>query len=104
MLQFGFTALGYMIGNGLAENKAFIGIGSAVIFWLLTLMNIRGMEWTKIINSVSAWCGVFIPSAILIILAIVWLLTGHPMQTNYTSASNWVPILDTGIPLYFCPV
>ncbi len=31
---------------------------------------------------------VFIPSAILIILAIVWLLTGHPMQTNYTSASN----------------
>ncbi len=44
MLQFGFTALGYMIGGGLAENKAFIGIGSAVIFWLLTLMNIRGME------------------------------------------------------------
>ncbi|MDI4760429.1 APC family permease, partial [Salmonella enterica subsp. enterica serovar Montevideo] len=53
MLQFGFTALGYMIGGGLAENKAFIGIGSAVIFWLLTLMNIRGMEWTKIINSIS---------------------------------------------------
>lgn len=48
MLQFGFTALGYMIGGGLAENKAFIGIGSAVIFWLLTLMNIRGMEWTKL--------------------------------------------------------
>lgn len=71
MLQFGFTALGYMIGGGLAENKAFIGIGSAVIFWLLTLMNIRGMEWTKIINSISAWCGVFIPSAILILLAVV---------------------------------
>ena len=95
MLQFGFTALGYMIGGGLAENKAFIGIGSAVIFWLLTLMNIRGMEWTKIINSVSAWCGVFIPSAILIILAIVWLATGHEMQTDYATAANWVP--DLGI-------
>lgn len=93
MLQFGFTALGYMIGGGLAENKAFIGIGSAVIFWLLTLMNIRGMEWTKIINSISAWCGVFIPSAILILLAVVWLCTGHQMQTDYTTAKNWIPDL-----------
>lgn len=93
MLQFGFTALGYMIGGGLAENKAFIGIGSAVIFWLLTLMNIRGMEWTKIINSISAWSGVFIPSAILILLAVVWLCTGHQMQTDYTTAKNWIPDL-----------
>lgn len=93
MLQFGFTALGYMIGGGPAENKAFIGIGSAVIFWLLTLMNIRGMEWTKIINSISARCGVFIPSAILILLAVVWLCTGHQMQTDYTTAKNWIPDL-----------
>ncbi|SFM97678.1 Amino acid transporter [Izhakiella capsodis] len=94
MLQFGFTALGYMFSAGLAQNKVFIGVGSAVIFWLLTMMNIRGMEWTKIINSISAWCGVFIPSAILILLAIVWLITGHPMQTNYASVSDWIPDLS----------
>lgn len=103
MLQFGFTALGYMIGGGTAENKAFIGIGSAVIFWLLTLMNIRGMEWTKIINSISAWCGVFIPSAILILLAVVWLCTGHQMQTDYTTAKNWIRISDTGIRSFSYP-
>ncbi|SUG87567.1 putative amino acid transporter [Salmonella enterica subsp. enterica] len=56
-------------------------------------MNIRGMEWTKIINSISAWCGVFIPSAILILLAVVWLCTGHQMQTDYTTAKNWIPDL-----------
>ena len=83
-----------MFSTSLAENKAFIGIGSAVIFWLLTLMNIRGMEWTKIINSVSAWCGVFIPSAILIVLAIVWLVTGHKMQTDYAHATLWIPDLS----------
>ncbi|MGL4195702.1 MAG: APC family permease [Edwardsiella piscicida] len=94
MLQFGFTALGYMFSASLAENKIFIGVGSMVIFWLLTLMNIRGMQWTKIINSVSAWCGVFIPSAILILLAIVWLATGHPMQTDYATPANWVPDLS----------
>lgn len=93
MLQFGFTALGYMISKSLAENNIFIGAGSAVIFWLLTLMNIRGMRWTRMINSISAWCGVFIPSAILIVLAIFWLLSGHAMQTDYTTAGNWLPDL-----------
>lgn len=94
MLQFGFTALGYMFRGNLAESKAFIGIGSMVIFWLLTLLNIRGMQWTKIINGVSAWCGVFVPSAILILLAVVWLATGHKMQTDYTTATNWIPDLS----------
>ncbi|MGK7351119.1 APC family permease, partial [Salmonella enterica] len=59
----------------------------------LTLMNIRGMEWTKLINSTSAWCAVFIPSAILILLALVWLCTGHPMLSDQTTAKNWIPDL-----------
>ncbi len=93
MLQFGFTALGYIISPELAENKVFIGVGSMVIFWILTFMNVLGLKWTKIINSVSAWLGVFIPSAILILLGIVWVATGHPMSTDYATASNWIPDL-----------
>lgn len=93
MLQFGFTAIGYVVSPELAENKTFIGLGSMVVFWLLTLMNVRGMEWTKAINAVSAWLGVFIPSGVLILLAVVWLLTGHPMSTDYTFGSQWLPDL-----------
>ena len=52
MLQFGFTAIGYVVSPELAENKTFIGLGSMAVFWLLTLMNVRGMEWTKAINAV----------------------------------------------------
>ena len=52
MLQFGFTAMGYVISPELANDKVFIGVSSMVVFWILTFMNIRGMEWTKIINSV----------------------------------------------------
>ncbi|PDN29011.1 hypothetical protein CBI70_22840, partial [Salmonella enterica] len=33
------------------------------------------------------------PSAILILLAVVWLCTGHQMQTDYTTAKNWIPDL-----------
>ena len=91
MLQFAFTALGYVISPELAENPTFIGVSSIVIFWFLTFMNIKGMQWTKIINSVSAWLGVFIPAAILILVAGAWLISGHPMSTDYMTAANWMP-------------
>lgn len=91
MLQFAFTALGYIISPELAQDPTFIGVSSIVIFWLLTLMNIRGMQWTKIINSVSAYLGVFIPSAILILTAGAWLISGQPMSTDYHTAANWMP-------------
>ena len=94
MLQFGFTAMGYIISPDLASDKVFIGVGSMVIFWILTLMNIRGMQWTKIINSVSAYLGVFIPSAIIILLGVVWIATGHEMSTDYHTAANWIPDLS----------
>ena len=42
MLQFGFTAIGYMFSPELAQNQVFIGVGSMVVFWILTLMNIKG--------------------------------------------------------------
>lgn len=91
MLQFAFTALGYVISPELAGDATFIGVSSIVIFWLLTLMNIRGMQWTKIINSVSAYLGVFIPSGILVFCAAAWLISGQPMATDYQTAANWIP-------------
>lgn len=91
MLQFAFAALGYIISPELAENPTFIGVSSIVIFWLLTFLNIKGMQWTKIFNSVSAWLGVFIPAGILLLVAGAWVVAGFPMATDYQTAANWIP-------------
>ena len=48
-----------------------------------------GMKWTKIINSVSAYLGVFVPSAVIFLSAVWWVLAGHPMSTDYHTAANW---------------
>lgn len=42
MLQFAFTALGYVISPELAENPTFIGVSSIVIFWFRTLKACSG--------------------------------------------------------------
>ena len=91
MLQFGFTAMGYIFSPELAADKAFIGVGSMIVFWVLTIVNLLGLRWTKRINFLSAWLGVFLPAAIIVLLAVVWLASGRPMATDYSHLDGWLP-------------
>lgn len=93
MLQFMMTTIAFCFNAGLANSKAFIGITSIIVFWILTLLNIYGMEWTKKINNFGALFGVIVPGVVLILLAVYWLASGHPMQTDYHTAANWIPNL-----------
>lgn len=93
MLQFGFAAVsGNLLSAEIADNKVFIGVGSAVIFWVLTLINMRGLKFTNLINSLSVYLGIFIPAAIIGAVALYWLVSGRPMQTDYVSeAASFIP-------------
>ncbi|KJG57258.1 amino acid transporter [Photobacterium kishitanii] len=93
MLQFGFAAVsGNIMSAKIADNKVFVGVGSAVIFWILTLINMRGLKFTNIVNSLSVYLGIFIPSAVIAVIAIYWVISGHPMQTDYVSQSaSFIP-------------
>jgi len=92
-LQFMTTTIGYAISESLGQNQVFIGLTSIIIMWVLTFVNVKGMNWTNKINNLGAIFGVFIPSSILILLAIYWVLTGHSMATNYSDINNWIPKL-----------
>ncbi|WP_197082478.1 APC family permease [Rubeoparvulum massiliense] len=103
MLSFFFVTIAYIIDPALADNKVFIGIASALMMWVLTWLNIKGMDWTKRINNWGAILGVFVPSIILVLLAVVWLVTGRPMMTDYTfTAANWLPDLAHWDTIVFC--
>jgi amino acid transporter len=100
MLQFLTTTVGYTINASLAENKVYIGVTSIIIMWILTMLNIKGMDWTKKINNFGAIFGVFVPAGVLIILALYWLATGHPMATDYLRQKIGYQIYQNGIILY----
>lgn len=97
LLFFGFSTLTYVLPfNGdcffLGISKTtFIGIGSMLLFVLLTCLNILGIKWTKIINSVLIYLGVFLPTIILIVSACVWLLYGDGIQTDYNDVKSYIP-------------
>lgn len=101
LLQFLVTTLCYCFDETLAANKVFVGISSLLIFWGLTWLNVLGIEWTKKINNLGGLFGVIIPGIALISLALYWVATGHAMQTDYHTPSNWVPQLHRWSTLVF---
>lgn len=101
LLQFLMTTLVFCFDESLAFNKVFVGLSSMGIFWGLTGLNIRGIEWTRKINNMGALCGVIVPGMILISLAVYWMATGHPMQTDYHTPGNWVPQINNWTTIVF---
>ena len=81
VLTFGAVSIAFIGMNpasdeALASNRLFTLIVVLAIYWLATFISLRGLGW---VGKVSKWGGVIgtiIPSAILIILAAVYLLTG----------------------------
>ncbi len=94
MLQFVVASVGFVFDEALASNKVFIGITSMIVFWILTIINIRGMKATKKLINFTTIFGIFVPGAILVLLTIYWLASGHPMATDYGTISNWIPDLS----------
>lgn len=81
--------ISYFIGRPeLADNKIVVMILSVVIFWLLSMMSMKGMGGSKIFTSFGAF-GSFIPSVILISFAFIAIvvLKKRPSASVYTVAT-----------------
>ena len=55
------------------------------IYWLLTLLSLRGMKLSGTISTITALLGTLFPMALIIILGLFWLLTGHAPQIPFST-------------------
>lgn len=77
----------YLMDPALAQNKYYlIGVILAV-FWALTLVNLRGLKVSAHFSSVCAVIGMVVPMVLIIFLAILWMVTGQPLQVHFTTQS-----------------
>lgn len=89
MLAFIAATLSYLIAPELANNKFYL-LGTALsLFWLFTVLNCFGMRLSSIVSVVGASIGTVLPMAIIIILALFWIIQGRPVAVNYPS--SWLP-------------
>lgn len=101
ILSFIGGTLAYLIDPALAQNKFYlIGI-ILLIFWSLTILGLSGLRASAKFASFCAIVGMIIPMGFIILLAIIWLIKGHPVaiEINFSTliphwkdSQSWVSL------------
>ncbi len=102
MLSFVAGTLAYLINPDLAQNKTYLITVILTVFWGLTLVNLKGLHISALINNICATIGTILPIIFLIILGAIWIFMGKPLQfhlnssnliPSLTNSSNWVSLI-----------
>ncbi len=80
MIYFILGALSYVFDwPALNSNPMIKFIGVLVIFWILALSQFGGTKYTAKIAKIGFIVGILLPAAILIILALIYIIQGNPI-------------------------
>ena len=91
VLTFGAVSLAF-IGmdltqdTALASNKMFTLAVVLGIYWLATIISLKGLGWVGKISKIGAIVGTIIPAALLIILGIIYVSTGGHNHMDMTQS------------------
>ncbi|MFH1453036.1 MAG: amino acid permease [Armatimonadota bacterium] len=88
VLAFVAAALSYMfLDPALATNKIYNIAIILLAFWGATLLNFRGIKTSGWVTTVCVMGGTIFPGAVIIILGLIWWLTGKPIAFTGTHQS-----------------
>ncbi|MBS0648695.1 MAG: amino acid permease [Verrucomicrobia bacterium] len=93
ILSFIAGTAAYLINPELAQNKAYLVSFILIVFWGLTLINLKGLHISALLNNICATIGTIIPMIFLIALGVIWVCKGQPLQIRLDQGS-WIPSLS----------
>ncbi len=102
ILSFIAGTAAYLVDPALAQNKAYLISCILIIFWGLTLINLRGIHVSARVNSICVTIGTIFPMLFLITLGGVWVFSGKPLQIDInthtlfpslTNTTNWIALI-----------
>lgn len=90
-----------LIAPGLAQNKLYLMGVILGTFWLLTIINLKGIKISVKFASICTVIGMVIPMIVIIALAVMWLVLGKPLQIDLgwhslipplNKSENWISL------------
>ncbi len=87
-----FIGMDHTSDAALASNKIFTLCVVLAIYWIATLIALKGLNWVGKISKWGGMIGTIIPAALLIIMGIVYLLTGG--HNNLDMTQSFIPDLS----------
>lgn len=97
ILSFIAGTLTYLFDPSLMNNKLYMICAIALIFWLITIINLYGISISARVNTIFATVGTVFPMLLLIVLGILWAAAGNHFQIPITLDSIFPSLakLDT---------
>jgi amino acid transporter len=92
ILSFIASTAAFLISPELAQNKFYLVTFILISFWLLTIINLKGIRVSAKITSFCTVVGMLIPMVLIIVLLMIWLALGSPLQIHLTAKTifpNW---------------
>ena len=88
VLTFGAVSLAFIGMNGthdmaLASNRIYTLVVVLAIYWLATFISLKGMSWVGKVSKIGGLVGTIIPAGLLVVLAIIYLVTGGHSQLDF---------------------
>ncbi len=97
VLSFAAAAIAFLVGSpDLAQNGTYVGIFSIGLYWLATLLTFRGTSTISKITSRGFLIGTVLPGVVIIVMAAVWIIAGHPIALESIPATETTLISDIG--------
>jgi len=93
ILAFVGTTLTYVLFPNFSGNKIFFLTVTLVLFWGMTGINYFGIKISTLVSTVGVIAGSLFPGLVIIVLGLIWVLSGNPVQIHFTS-SDLVPHFD----------
>lgn len=91
----------YIINPELAQHKLFLVSVILSTFWILTIINLKGLHFSAKFSSFCAITGMIIPLLLIITLAVLWVILGKPLQISFETSDifptlkhteNWISL------------
>ncbi|AXA33953.1 APC family permease [Francisella adeliensis] len=91
ILTFLAGTVAYIFNPDLGQNIKFTIIFITVTFWLLTILNLKGLKVSAVFASICTFLGMVIPMILMVIFAIIWLSCDQCHNHLNFQADNLIP-------------
>ena len=83
ILSFIAGSFAYLIAPKLATSPFYVVCGTLACFWVLTGLSLYGYKISSKVSIVCAVIGLILPMGFVIVLSILWMLHGKPLQIHF---------------------
>jgi glutamate:GABA antiporter len=101
ILSFIASVPAYLIHPEWAQNRAYLVSVVVACFWLMTLLNLKGIRLSAKFSSLCTCFGMLLPMALIIVAALAWIILGKPLQIHFAlhdllpdlgHTDNWISL------------